>query len=89
MDLEAQLVELSVWWAATLAFTEKICSVTQRKVSQANLKEEPDFQEALLLGIHQHSNHEAIAQAIFFCEESVQATTCTQAFTQTLQVPWS
>lgn len=54
MDLEAQLVELSVWWAATLAFTEKICSVTQRKVSRANLKEEPDFQEALLLGIHQH-----------------------------------
>lgn len=56
MDLEAQLVALSILWAATLVFTEKIYSVKQRKVSlsTSKFKRRTDFQEALLLGIHQH-----------------------------------
>lgn len=92
-DLKPQLVELSAWWAATLVFTEQICNVAQRKVSlsASKFKRRASFARSpcswAFPGTSEHSNHEVTAQGSFFCEEFAQATTCTQTFTQTLQVP--
>lgn len=48
LDSEAQLMELSAWWAPTLIITEKLYSVTQRRCHcwQGNLKEEPEFRSS-------------------------------------------
>lgn len=59
---------------------------------QANLKEEPDFSRRPALG---HSPAPMSIQTTmlklkrFFCGEPVQAITCTQAFTQALELPGS